>query len=85
MIFVGYLHSPGAFSIIDHCKTEDIDFEQRISILAERTEGFFFLNASGIVPDGDLSFHSSDRIHPSRKGSHEVGRRVAELILRSER
>lgn len=85
VIFVGYLHSPGAFSIIDHCKAEDIDFEQRISILADRTDGFFYLKTSDIVPTGDLSFHSPDRIHPSRKGSHEVGKRVAEIIIRSER
>lgn len=85
VIFVGYLHSPGAFSIIDHCKTEDIDFESRISALADRMDGFFYLKASDIVPKGDLSYHSADRIHPSKKGSHEVGIRVAEIILRGQR
>lgn len=79
-VFVGYLHSPGAYSIIDHCKPDDIEFERRLADLAERTEGFYYLGVSDLVPEGDLTFHVVDRIHPSVKGSKAVAGLIANLI-----
>lgn len=80
VVFVGYLHSPGSYSIIDHCKSEDIEFENRIADLADRTDGLFYLNVSGLVREGDLSYHSVDRIHPSVKGSRIVASMIADVI-----
>lgn len=79
-IFVGYLHSPGVFSIVDHCKSEDVEFERRVASLAARTHGFYYLNVSDLAGKGDRSFHSADRIHPSVKGSRAVARLIANLI-----
>lgn len=80
VIFVGYLHSPGVPSIIDGCKNEDVEFERRIALLAKATRGFIFLPASGLVLNGDKSYHSLDRIHPSVKGSAVVGKMIASAI-----
>jgi lysophospholipase L1-like esterase len=77
---VGYLHSPGVFSIVDHCKSEDVEFERRVASLAARTRGFYYLNVSDLAGKGDRSFHSADRIHPSVKGSRAVARLIANLI-----
>lgn len=83
VIFVGYLHSPSVFSIIDHCKDENIEFERRLSLLAERDSGFRFLRLSNIVPDGDRSFHWIDMVHPSTKATSVIGERLAGIIKES--
>lgn len=80
VVFVGYLHSPSVFTIIDHCKDENIELEKRLSRLAEKDPGFRFLKSSGVVPDGDRSFHWIDMIHPSTKATKFIGERVAEII-----
>lgn len=80
VIFVGYLHSPGTFSIIDHCKDEATEFENRLEALSSKKDGFFFLRLSKLVPYGDWSFHSIDMIHPSIKGSKLIGKLVADII-----
>ncbi|MDG2340776.1 MAG: hypothetical protein P8L32_06230 [Paracoccaceae bacterium] len=38
-----------------------------------------------MVPDGDLSFHGLDRIHPSVKASEEIGKRVAAFIRKHDK
>lgn len=83
VIFVGYLHSPSVFSIVDHCRDENIEFERRLSLLADKDSGFHFLRLSNIVPDGDRSFHSIDMIHPSTKATSIVGERLAGIIKES--
>ncbi len=80
IIFVGYLHSPGTPSIIDHCKNEDTEYQARIQALADRTADLFYVRASGIVGQGDRSYHGADMIHPSRKGSKAIARLIVEVI-----
>lgn len=80
LVFLGYLHSPGTFSIIDHCKDEAIELENRLAALSSKTVGFFFLRLSNLVTNGDRSFHSLDMIHPSSKASKLIGKLVAALI-----
>jgi lysophospholipase L1-like esterase len=38
----------------------------------------------GLVPHGDRSYHTLDLIHPSAKGSTEIGKHVAEIIRKTE-
>lgn len=80
VIYLGYLHSPGSFSIVDHCKDEAIELENRLSALSSRQGGFYFLRLSNLVPQGDKSFHSVDMIHPSAKASKVIGELVADII-----
>ena len=80
IVYLGYLQSPGVYSVVDHCKDEDIEFEKRLAILAKETSGFYFLPVSTLVKDGDRSFHSADMIHPSIKASKIIGRMVADTI-----
>lgn len=84
VVFLGYLHSPNAFSIVDHCKDEDVEYEERIASLAEALDGFYFLRLSKIVPAGDRSFHAADLIHPSRKANEIIGQMVADLIIAND-
>lgn len=80
VIYVGYLRSPGFGSPIDHCKSLGDRMEARIGRMASADEGVTFLSLEDLVPYGDKSYHSADRIHPSVKGSAAVGRRVADII-----
>lgn len=80
VIFVSYLHSPGTFSIIDHCKDDATDLESRLAKLESIQDGFYYLNLANLVPSGDRSFHSADMVHPSKSGSRRIGKLIAQLI-----
>lgn len=80
VVYVGYLRSPGAGSPIERCKNEGDALEARVSVFAARVPRVHFLSIADMVPHGDRSYHGADMIHPSLKGSREIGRRVAGLI-----
>ena len=80
VVYLGYLHSPGSFSIVDHCKDDAIELENRLAALSSRQEGFYFLRLSNLVPRGDRRFHSVDMIHPSAMASKMIGGMVARII-----
>ncbi|WP_259958086.1 SGNH/GDSL hydrolase family protein [Leisingera caerulea] len=80
IIYVGYLRSPGAGSLIEHCRDEGDELETRITRLAELDAGIFFLSNRDLAPHGDRSYYAPDMIHPSVKASGEIGRKVAEII-----
>lgn len=80
VIYLGYLRSPGRSSPIEGCRTVGNAFDKRLAKMAMRDRGVFFMSNANLVPEGDLSFHSFDRIHPSIKGSRAIGARVAALI-----
>lgn len=84
VIYVGYLRSPGRGSVIEHCKDEGDELERRVSQMADRDPGVYYLKVGDLVPFGDRSFHAFDMIHPSVKGSAAIAQRIVDLI-RSER
>ncbi len=84
VVFFGYLRSPGSGSTIEHCKNEGDAYDARLAAMASQMDGVWFLSNADLVPSGDTSFHSSDRIHPSRKGSIAIAQRVAALIRRHD-
>ena len=82
VIYVGYLRSPGVGSIIEHCREEGNELESRIARMARADSGVHFVSLQDLVPYGDRSFHSGDRIHPSKKASKAIAMRIAEIINR---
>jgi hypothetical protein len=80
VIYVGYLRSPGAGSPIEHCRDEGDELERRVKTFADSDEGVFHVSLRDLVPSGDRSFHGADMIHPSLKGSREIGKRIAQVI-----
>ncbi|WP_420861175.1 SGNH/GDSL hydrolase family protein [Algirhabdus cladophorae] len=80
VLYVGYLRSPGANSPIESCKDDGDILEQRISTLARKIKGVYFLSNKDLVPEGDRSYHGLDMIHPSIKGSNAIGTRIARFI-----
>lgn len=83
--FIGYLRTPGKSSPIEACTDIGDAFEARIKTMAKANKGVFFVSNKDLVPFGDLTFHSPDRIHPSVKGSAAIGARVAKLIKRNDK
>lgn len=81
IIYVGYLRSPGRGSPIEHCADEGDILESRINLMAEATEGVYFLSLKDLVPFGDGSYHAADMIHPSQKASDAIGAAVARMIF----
>ncbi len=80
VIYVGYLRSPGAGSPIEHCRNEGDELEKRMKAFAATDPNVFHVSVRDLVPHGDRSFHASDMIHPSIKGSREIGKRIAKII-----
>lgn len=78
--FVGYLRTPGQASVIDHCRTWGDKYEARLARMAARDDGITFVSVADLVPNGDLSFHDVDRIHPSPKGSAAIANRIASVL-----
>ena len=85
VVFIGYLRSPGSGSTIEHCKNEGDAYDARLAVMAKQMDGVWFISNADIVPSGDTSYHSSDRIHPSRKGSIAIAQRVAALIRQQDK
>lgn len=85
VIYLGYLRTPGRESPIEACTEIGDTFENRLSQMAKRDSGVFFVSNRDLVPYGDLSFHSLDRIHPSAKGSFAIGARAARVIVQNDR
>ncbi len=82
--WVGYLRSPGAWSPIEGCRDNGDALEARIARLATLDRGVHFVSLADLVPHGDRSFHGADMIHPSVKGSREIGKRVAAVIAQND-
>lgn len=83
VVYLGYLRSPGRGSIIEHCRDDGEELERRLERMAENMDGVHFLSVAEIVPHGDRSYHALDMIHPSAKGSREIGERAAEIIRKA--
>ena len=85
VVYVGYLRSPGAGSPIEGCRNEGDELERRVTAFTAKVPGIYYLSIANMVPHGDRSHHAADMIHPSIKGSREIGRRVAGIIAQVER
>ena len=82
ILWLGYLRTPGKGSPIESCAEEGNILEERLQKLAAKRKGFHYLSMADLVPNGDLSYHGLDRIHPSIKGSAAIGKRAANYIRR---
>ena len=80
ILYIGYLRSPGLLTPIEHCKNEGDLFEARLAKFADSEENIYFASMQNLVPRGDASYFSLDRIHPSRKTSKMIGEFAADFI-----
>lgn len=80
VIFVGYMRTPGVASPIEHCVDEGREMDRRVARLAALDRGVHFLGLEDLVPEGDRSYHAIDLVHPSAKGAHAIGQRIASMI-----
>ncbi|WP_415922165.1 SGNH/GDSL hydrolase family protein [Tateyamaria sp. SN6-1] len=78
--YVGYLRTPGFRSPVENCAEIGDALEARLATLAALDKGVFFVSNRTLVPEGDRSFHDSDRLHPSAKGSAAIAARLAKVI-----
>lgn len=85
VVYVGYLRSPGVDSVIDVCLPYGNELETRIATMASRDNGVFFVSLEGLTKHGDRSMHGVDMIHPSRKASKLIGKRVASVIKKADK
>lgn len=80
VVYAGYLRNPGTSTVIKACGPAGNELDRRLGALDRLLADMTFISMADLVPQGDLSFHQIDRIHPSRKGSREIGQRIARQI-----
>ena len=80
VVYAGYLRNPGTSTMIKSCGPAGNELDRRLGELDKIEPGMIFVPMSDLVPYGDLSYHQIDRIHPSRKGSREIGLKIARLV-----
>ncbi|SLN60134.1 hypothetical protein TRL7639_03311 [Falsiruegeria litorea R37] len=80
VLFTGYLRSPGLLTPIEHCKSAGDELEARLIKLASQEDGVIFVSNKDVVPSGGITYFSPDLIHPSRKSSRIIGRKLASVI-----
>lgn len=78
--YIGYLRNPGIPTPIRSCRRAGDELDRRLANLDKNDPGMHFLPMSDLVPYGDSSYFALDYIHPSPKGSREIGRRIAREI-----
>lgn len=80
VIYAGYLRNPGTATPVKACGPAGNELDRRLGELDKLEPGMVFVPMSDVVPYGDLSYHQIDRIHPSQKGSREIGLKIVRLI-----
>lgn len=80
VVYTGYLRTPGFASPVERCGPIGTELDRRIALFAATDPGITFVSLADIVPSGDHSYHSADRIHPSPKGSAAIGAKVDAVI-----
>jgi acyl-CoA thioesterase-1 len=80
VVYVGYLRNPGRSSPIKACGPAGNELDRRLGKLDALDPNMTFIPMSDLIPFQDLSYHQADRIHPSQKGSREIGLRIAKGI-----
>lgn len=85
VIYAGYLRSPGFGSPIENCRDDGDELERRLTQMAKRDKGVWFVPVKDMVKSGDKSFHAADRVHPSIKASRKIGQRIAGVIANNSR
>lgn len=82
VIYTGYLRTPGVTSPVEGCGPLGDKMDRRLAAMAKHDAGVTFVPLADLVKtDGDTSFHGSDLIHPSVKGSRAIAARVLGLIV----
>lgn len=79
ILWMGYYQAPASPSF-KNCRAALAELERRIEIHAHSHEGVYFVDAEDVFDPTDLALLSSDRTHPSRKGSTLIGAFLARTI-----
>ena len=79
VVYAGYLRNPGTSTVIKSCGPAGNELDRRLAALDKLEPALTFVPMSDLVPHGDLTYHQIDRIHPSRKGSREIGLRIVRV------
>jgi lysophospholipase L1-like esterase len=83
--YVGYLRSPGVDSSADACLELGNTLEKRLTAMARKDKGVHFISIADMTKHGDRSMHGVDMVHPSRKASNLIGKRVAGVIRKADK
>lgn len=79
VLWMGYYQAPASPSF-KNCRAGLVEMERRIETYANAHDGVHFVDAEDVFDPADPALLSSDRTHPSRKGSTIIGTFLARAI-----
>lgn len=80
--YLGYMRSNGFESPVEKCGPTGDEIDRRLARMAARDAGVVFISLADIVPEGDESYMSPDKMHPSPKGGRAIAARIAAVLRR---
>ncbi len=82
VIYVGYHRSRGLAGPAKSCKDELDTLDARVELLSKKLPGLSFVSLQTVFPEGDPTYYTFDRLHPSPKGSAAIAERLEPEVRR---
>ncbi|MDF1621068.1 SGNH/GDSL hydrolase family protein [Pseudothioclava nitratireducens] len=83
VVYVGYLRSNGFDSPVEHCGPTGDEMDRRAERMAALDPNVIFISLADLVPSGEESYMSKDRMHPSPIGSDAIAERIKTVMMQT--
>jgi lysophospholipase L1-like esterase len=85
VMLVGYYEVPSDADYgFDQCGDEFSELSTRLEVIADSTDGVWFVSAADVVTADETSAYANDRVHPSIAGSKLIGEHIAAAMQNIE-
>ena len=83
VMWMGYYAGSGSGSFAG-CRDDLVEIESRIATFAANRPGIHFVDSEDVIDRGDRGLFSGDNVHPSARGSAQIGAYLAAEITARE-
>ena len=83
-MWMGYYAGSGSGSFAG-CRDDLVEIESRIATFAAGRPGIHFVDSEDVIDRGDRGLFAGDNVHPSARGSAQIGAYLAQEITAREK
>ncbi|MEP5247748.1 MAG: SGNH/GDSL hydrolase family protein, partial [Alphaproteobacteria bacterium] len=84
VMWMGYYAGSGSGSFAG-CRDDLVEIESRIATFAAGRPGIHFVDSEDVIDRGDRGLFAGDNVHPSARGSAQIGAYLAQEITAREK
>jgi hypothetical protein len=84
IMWMGYYAGSGSGSFAG-CRDDLVEIESRIATFAAGRPGIHFVDSEDVIDRGDRGLFAGDNVHPSARGSAQIGAYLAQEITAREK